>query len=79
MKFERIRELREDADLTQTELAKILHVSQCTYSHWEIGFREPSISMLIKIADYHDVSIDYLLNRSDVKIYEKSKRKKDNS
>ena len=63
--FSRIRNLREDSDLTQTEISKKLNISQHTYSHYENGTREIPISILIEIANIHNVSIDYLLERTN--------------
>ncbi len=63
--FSRIRNLREDSDLTQTEISKKLNISQRTYSHYENGTREIPTSILIEIANIHNVSIDYLLERTD--------------
>lgn len=63
--FHRIRDLREDADLSQTELSRHLNISQRAYSHYENGTRDIPIGILIAIADFYDVSIDYLLNRTD--------------
>ena len=65
--YHRIRDLREDADLTQTILSKHLNVSQRAYSHYENGTRDIPINILIAIADYYDVSVDYLLERTDNK------------
>ena len=58
---ERLKELREEKCLYQADLAKILNVSKSTISGWEIGRNQPSYDMLIDIARYFDVSIDYLL------------------
>lgn len=58
---ERLKELREEQGLLQADLAKILSVSKSTVSDWEIGRNQPSYDMLIDIARYFDVSIDYLL------------------
>ena len=63
MTFENIRNLREDADKTQTEIAEYLNVKQTTYSKYELGKINVPIEMLIKIADYYDVSLDYLVGR----------------
>lgn len=72
--YHRIRELREDHDLTQTYMAKLLNVNQRTYSRYESGEHEISLASLSKIADFYNVSTDYLLNRTDVrKPYPKSK------
>ena len=65
--FQRIRDLREDADLTQTEISKFLNISQRAYSHYENGTRDIPTSILISIADFYNVSIDYLLGRSNHK------------
>lgn len=71
--YHRIRELREDNDLTQTYMAKLLNVNQRTYSRYETGEHEISLASLSKIADFYNVSTDYLLNRTDVrKPYPKS-------
>ena len=63
MTFENIRNLREDADKTQTEIAEYLNIKQTTYSKFELGKINVPIEMLIKIADYYDVSLDYLVGR----------------
>lgn len=60
MKFQRIQDLRTDADLSQRELSEILHISQRSYSHYETGSRNIPIEMLIRLANYYDTSIDYL-------------------
>lgn len=65
MKFRRIRNLREDADLTQTELGKKLNIPQRTYSYYENGERTIPLEVLIKIAEFHGVSVDYLLGLTD--------------
>lgn len=67
MQYERIRNLREDADLTQTDVAKILNIAQRTYSGYEIGSRAIPIELLSQLADYYDTSVDYLIGRTDVK------------
>lgn len=64
MVFENIRNLREDYDKKQQELADYLHIKQTTYSKYELGKINIPIEMLIKLADYYDVSVDYLLGRS---------------
>ena len=63
----RIRELREDHDLTQSYLASYLCVAQNTYSNYENGHREIPIAQLIKLAEYYHVNLDYLLGRTDVR------------
>ena len=67
MKFQRIQDLRTDADLSQRQLSEILHISQHSYSHYETGSRNIPIEMLIRLANYYDISIDYLVGRTDKK------------
>ena len=64
--YERIRNLREDRDLTQARMGEILSCSQRVYSNYERGDIDIPTTTLIKIADFHKVSVDYLLNRTDV-------------
>ena len=64
MVFENIRNLREDNDIIQNELAEYLNVKQTTYSKYELGKINVPVEVLIKLADYYDVSIDYLVGRS---------------
>lgn len=63
--FRRIRDLREDRDLNQTQVARILGMSQTGYSKYETGENDLPTSVLIKLADFYDVSIDYILNQTD--------------
>ena len=65
MKFQRIRDLREDHDKKQIELANYLEIKQSTYSDYESGKINMPIDMLIKIADFYGVTLDYLVGRSD--------------
>lgn len=65
MLYQRIRELREDHDLTQVQMGKILSCSQRVYSNYERGELDIPTEILIKLADYYDVSVDYILNRTD--------------
>ena len=67
MLYKRIRELREDNDLTQKQMGEILSCSQRVYSNYERGDLDIPTDILIKLADYHKVSIDYLLGRTDNK------------
>ena len=67
MKFQRIQDLRTDADLSQRQLSEILHISQRSYSHYETGSRNIPIEMLIRLANYYDISIEYLVGRTDKK------------
>ncbi|MDY3079705.1 MAG: helix-turn-helix transcriptional regulator [Oscillospiraceae bacterium] len=63
--YRRLRDLREDNDLKQRQLAEVLHVSQTTYSRYESGAIDIPSDALIKLADFYGVSTDYLLGRSD--------------
>lgn len=67
MIFQRIRNLREDKDLTQTKMADILQCSQRVYSDYECGKVNIPVDILIKLSKFHKVSVDYLLNLSDKK------------
>jgi len=66
MKFENIRNLRIDNGYTQKQIAEYLHIKQNTYSQYEIGVLNYPVDVLIKLADFYDVSVDYLLVRTDV-------------
>ena len=63
----RIRDLREDNDLSQAQVAEQLKVHQTTYSDYELGRLNIPVSVLHTLADYYGVSVDYLLGRTDVK------------
>lgn len=65
--YERIRNLREDRDLTQLEMAAVLNCTQVCYSNYENGKRGIPTEVLITLADYHGVSVDYLLGRTCIK------------
>ena len=70
----RIRDLRVDRDLNQTELANILGMSQTGYSKYETGENDIPTSILIKLADFYNTSVDYILGLTDCKDrYPKSK------
>lgn len=69
MIYRRIRDLREDKDLRQQDLADYLGVTQRTYSRYECGERTIPPEILCEIADFHHVSVDYLLNRTDNKSF----------
>ncbi len=64
MIYNNIRNLREDNDKKQQELADYLHVKQTTYSKYELGKINIPIEVFISLADYYDVSVDYLLGRT---------------
>ena len=61
----RLRDLREDADLTQTHIAQMLLCDQSLYFKYERGERELPLGLAIKLADFYHVSLDYLVGRSD--------------
>lgn len=61
----RIRDLREERDLTQKEIADFLHIKQNTYSQYENGHRQIPLDMLIQLARYYQVSIDYLVGETN--------------
>lgn len=65
--FQRIRDMREDNDLTQHQIATLLNISQSTYSRYENGALDIPIQTLIKLANYYDTSIDYLVNMTEVR------------
>lgn len=63
--YQRIRDLREDHDLYQREVAAYLNCSQRVYSNYEMGQRDIPTDILIRLANYYDVSIDYLLGQTN--------------
>lgn len=63
--YRRIRDLREDHDLTQRQLAAILHMPQPQYNRYEQGLRDIPAVTLVQLADLYKTSTDYLLNRTD--------------
>ncbi len=63
----RIRNLREDSDTTQAQMAKILNCSQQVYSNYELGQRDIPTDILIKLSEHYNVSTDYLLGLTDKK------------
>ena len=65
MLYRRIRDLREDMDLTQKEVAQNLNCSQQVYSNYELGQRDIPTDILIKLSKFYDVSTDYILGMSD--------------
>ncbi len=73
MNINRLREIREDRDLKQEDIAKLLSTTQQQYSKYEIGFRAIPVERLNILADFYGVSVDYLIGRTDVrKPYPKS-------
>lgn len=65
MLYRRIRDLREDKDLTQTQMGEILSCSQRVYSNYERGELDIPTEILIKLADFHNTTTDYILGRTD--------------
>ena len=65
--YRRIRDLREDHDLTQKQVAQLLGMSQTGYSKYETGENDIPTTVLIKLADFYKTSTDYLLGRTDKK------------
>jgi len=63
--YKRIRDLREDRDISQQQMAKHLNISQSTYSRYESGYLDVPSEVLIKLAQYYGVSTDYILDISD--------------
>ena len=63
--YRRIRDLREDRDMTQAQMGRILACSQRVYSNYERGDLDIPTAVLIRLADYSAVSVDYLLGRTD--------------
>ncbi len=65
MQFKNLRSIREDKDIKQKDIAQYLNVSQNTYSQYETGVISLTAEVLIKLSDYYDVSIDFLLDRTN--------------
>lgn len=63
--YPRLRNLREDADLTQDELVRLLQMHKTTYTNYEQGKREPPFELIIKLAKIYNVSIDYIAGLSE--------------
>ncbi len=63
--YPRIRDLREDSDLTQTDIAKLLSMKQSQYCRYEKGYRDIPTDILIKLADFYKTSTDYILGRTN--------------
>ena len=65
MFFQRLRDMREDSDMTQVQISEFLGIQQTVYSRYERGFQTIPLEYLIKLADYYDVSLDYLTGRTN--------------
>lgn len=63
--YKRIRDLREDRDLSQKEIAKILNMSQTGYSKYEVGTNDVPTKILIQLAKFYNTSVDYILGLTD--------------
>lgn len=63
----RLRDLREDNDLTQTHIAKLLNIKQNTYSQYESGARQIPIDTLVKLCEFYDTSVDYIIGLTNEK------------
>lgn len=63
--YKRIRDLREDSDMTQSKMAEILNCSQQVYSNYELGQRDIPTYILIKLSKHYNVSVDYILDITD--------------
>ena len=66
----RLKQLRKEKDVTQQEISEQLDISRGIYGNYETGFAKPPIDVLEKLADYFNVSTDYLLGRTEIKKYE---------
>ena len=64
--YKRIRDLREDKDLSQSQLASILNISQATYSRYESGYLDVPSEVLIALSKFYNVSVDYILGLKDL-------------
>lgn len=64
---ERMKELRKERNLRQEDIATELGIGITTYCRYELGMREPTVAILVRMADYYDVTTDYLLGRSDTR------------
>lgn len=65
MYFQRLKDLREDKDLTQSDIAKILNIQQTVYSRYERGVQNIPLEYLLKLADFYNTSTDYILGRTN--------------
>ena len=65
MYFQRLRDLREDRDMNQTQVAALLQISQTVYSRYERGFQTIPLEHLLTLADFYGVSTDYMLGRTN--------------
>lgn len=66
-KYQRIRDLREDKDIKQSDIAEMLHMQREVYRRYETGQREIPLNIAVLIADLYNVSLDYITGRTDKK------------
>ena len=66
MYFQRLKDLREDRDLLQKDVAQVLGISQTVYSRYERGFQTIPVAHLLTLADFYDPSTDYILGRTNI-------------
>ena len=71
MQFKNLRAIREDRDLRQRDIAQVLNVSQNTYSQYENGVIALTDQVLLRLADFYNVSVDYLMDRTDNPLFSK--------
>ncbi len=67
MHFQRLKDLREDMDMTQSRISEVLGIQQTVYSRYERGFQTIPVEHLIRLADFYEVSTDYILGRTPIK------------
>ncbi len=67
MYIKRLKDLREDNDLTQGEVSKIINCTQSTYSKYELGRREIPLDALLKLSKFYNTSVDYMLGVTNIK------------
>lgn len=67
MYLQRLRDMREDSDMTQAQIAEVLHIHQTVYSRYERGFQTIPLEHLLKLADFYHVSLDFLAGRTNRK------------
>ena len=65
LKYQRIRDMREDRDLSQNEIAQYLNIKQNTYSRYETNDRAIPLDVMDQLADFYNTSVDYLMGRTD--------------
>lgn len=65
MHFQRLKDLREDKDMKQVQIAELLHIQQTVYSRYERGIQNIPLEHLLFLADYYNVSTDFILGRTD--------------